>query len=84
MPDAVLNPPLPADIGRAIRTVKTQLRRQIGDVATVFAEAEEAMRAEATTVAADREAGGGPGRGRRCPGPGRTRSAPETGAARRS
>jgi len=57
MPDAVLNPPLPADIGRAIRTVKTQLRRQIGDVATVFAEAEEAMRAEATTVAADREAG---------------------------
>ena len=30
------------------------------------------------------EAGGGPGRGRRCPGPGRTRSAPQIGASRRS
>jgi uncharacterized protein DUF1479 len=57
MADAVLTSALPADVGQAIRTVKTQLRRQIGDVATVFAEAEEAMRAEATAVAADREAG---------------------------
>ena len=30
------------------------------------------------------QAGGGPGRGRRCPGPGRTRSAPATRASRRS
>jgi len=49
--------PLPADVGQAIRTVKAQLRGQIGDVAAVFAGAEEAMRAEATAVAADREAG---------------------------
>ena len=57
MADALLTSPLPADVGQAIRTVKAQLRGQIGDVAAVFAGAEEAMRAEATAVAADREAG---------------------------
>jgi hypothetical protein len=57
MADALLTSPLPADVGQAIRTVKAQLRRQIGDVAAVFAEADAAMRAEAAAVAADREAG---------------------------
>jgi hypothetical protein len=57
MADAPLTSPLPADVGQAIRTVKAQLRRQIGDVAAVFAEADEAMRAEVTAVAAAREAG---------------------------
>jgi hypothetical protein len=57
MADALLTSPLPADVGQAIRTVKAQLRRQIGDVAAVFAEADAAIRAEAAAVAADREAG---------------------------
>src|SRR4029077_3664285 len=57
MADALLTSPLPADVGQAIRTVKAQLRGQIGDIAAVFAGAEEAMWAEATAVAADREAG---------------------------
>ena len=30
MADALLTSPLPADVGQAIRTVKAQLRRQIG------------------------------------------------------
>lgn len=51
MADALLTPPLPADVGQAIRTVKAQLRRQIGDVAAVFAEADAAMRAEAAEAA---------------------------------
>ena len=41
----------------AIRTVKAQLLSQIGNVAAVFAEVEEAMRAEAASVAAERDAG---------------------------
>src|SRR5215468_3245445 len=57
MADALLTSPLPADVGQAIRTVKAQLRKQIGDVAAVFAEADAAMRAEAAAVAADRKAG---------------------------
>src|SRR5215475_12585520 len=57
MADALSTSPLPGDVGQAIRTVKAELRRQIGDVAAVFAEVNEAMRAEATAVAADREAG---------------------------
>jgi hypothetical protein len=57
MADALLTSPLPADVGQAIRTVKAQLRGQIGDVAAIFTGAEEAMRAEATAVAADRDAG---------------------------
>ncbi len=48
---------LPAEIGEAIRTVKAQLRSQIGDVAAVFSEVEEATRAEAASVAAARAAG---------------------------
>src|SRR5215467_8510002 len=57
MADALSTSPLPGDVGQAIRTVKAELRRQTGDVAAVFAEVNEAMRAEATAVAADREAG---------------------------
>jgi hypothetical protein len=57
MADALPTSPLPADVGQAIRTVKAQLRGQIGDVAAAFAEADAAMRAEAAAVAADREAG---------------------------
>jgi Protein of unknown function (DUF1479) len=41
-------------VGEAIRTVKIQLRNQIGDVAAVFAEVEEVMRAEAAAVASGR------------------------------
>jgi len=55
--DAPLTSPLPADVGQAIRAVKAQLRRQIGDVAAVFADVDAVMRAEATAVAADRVAG---------------------------
>ncbi len=57
MAEALSTSPLPADISEAIRTVKAQLRSQIGDVAAVFAEVETAMREEATVVAADRAAG---------------------------
>ena len=57
MTDALLTSLLPADVGKAIRTVKAQLRRQIGDVAGVFAEADAAMRAAVGAVAADRDAG---------------------------
>jgi hypothetical protein len=57
MADALLTSPLPADVGQAIRTIKAQLREQIGDVAAVFTAAQEAIRAEATAVAADRDAG---------------------------
>jgi hypothetical protein len=60
--DAPLTSPLPADVGQEIRAVKAQLRRQIGDVAAVFAEVDAVMRAEVTAVAADRAAGRG-GRG---------------------
>jgi len=48
---------LPTDLGEEIRTVKARLRSQIGAVAAVFAEVEEAMRTEAAAVAADRAAG---------------------------
>jgi hypothetical protein len=47
----------PADIPAAIRAVKAELRPQIGDVAGVFAEVENAMRAEVAEVVAAREAG---------------------------
>ena len=57
MAEAVSTSPLPADVGEAIRTVKMQLRGQIGDVAEVFAEVEGAMRSEAAAVSADRAAG---------------------------
>ena len=57
MDDVPFTSPLPADVGQAIRTVKAQLRGQIGDVEAVFAEADAAMRAEAAAVAADRDAG---------------------------
>jgi hypothetical protein len=48
---------LPADVSSAVRAVKVQLRREVGAVAAVFAEVEEAMRAEAASVIADRQAG---------------------------
>jgi hypothetical protein len=48
---------LPDDMGSTIRAVKAQLRRQIGDVAAAFAEAEAAMRAEVASVEAQRHAG---------------------------
>lgn len=57
MAGALLSSQLPADVGEAIRTVKGQLRSQIGAVAAVFAEVEQAMRAEAAAVATDRAAG---------------------------
>lgn len=57
MAGAPLTSQLPADVGQAVRRVKAALRSQVGDVAAVFAEAEEAMRAEAAAVAADRKAG---------------------------
>src|SRR5215472_7241781 len=57
MDDVPFTSPLPADVGQAIRTVKAQLRGQIGDVEAVFAEADAAMRAEAAAVATDRDAG---------------------------
>ena len=57
MAGAPLTSQLPADVGQAVRRVKAALRSQIGDVAAVFAEVEEAMRAEAAAVAADRKAG---------------------------
>ena len=57
MAEVVSTSPLPADVGEAIRTVKMQLRGQIGDVAEVFAEVEGAMRNEAAAVSADRAAG---------------------------
>jgi hypothetical protein len=57
MAGAPLTSQLPADVGQAVRRVKAALRSQVGDVAAVFAEVEEAMRAEAAAVAADRKAG---------------------------
>jgi hypothetical protein len=54
---APITSPLPTDLGEEIRTVKARLRSQIGAVAAVFAEVEEAMRTEAAAVAADRAAG---------------------------
>src|SRR5262245_57387973 len=57
MAETLSTSPLPADVGEAIRAVKAQLRGQIGDVAAVFAEAEDAMRNEAAEIAADRAAG---------------------------
>ena len=47
----------PADIGAAIRETKRQLRARIGDVAALFADLEQAMRAEAGQIRAAREAG---------------------------
>jgi hypothetical protein len=57
MAEALSTSPLPADVGAAIRSVKTQLRSRIGDVATIFAEVESGMREEAAVVATDRAAG---------------------------
>jgi hypothetical protein len=57
MPDTLSTSPLPADVGAAIRAVKAELRSQIGDVAAVFAEVEEAIGAETASIAADRAAG---------------------------
>ncbi|CDR13940.1 DUF1479 domain-containing protein [Streptomyces iranensis] len=48
---------VPEDIAAAIREVKAELRRGIGDVADVFAEVEEEMRREAADIAATRERG---------------------------
>lgn len=47
----------PVDVGAAIRDVKQRLRARIGDVDAVFADVEEAMRAEAEQIRAAREAG---------------------------
>lgn len=47
----------PADMAAAIRAVKSRLRGQIADVAGAFAQAERAMRAEASAVIAERDAG---------------------------
>ncbi len=57
MAEALSTSPLPADISEAIRTVKAQLRSQIGDVTAAFAEVQTAMREEATVVAEARAAG---------------------------
>jgi len=48
---------IPVDFPTAIREVKTQLRRQIGDVAGAFRYAEELMRAEVAEVVAERDGG---------------------------
>ena len=48
---------IPVDFPAAIREVKTQLRKQIGDVAGAFSYAEELMRAEVAEVVAERERG---------------------------
>ena len=48
---------IPVDFPAAIREVKTQLRKQIGDVAGAFSYAEELMRAEVVDVVAERERG---------------------------
>ncbi|AHH98513.1 DUF1479 family protein [Kutzneria viridogrisea] len=47
----------PAELGAAIRAVKAELRAGIGDVAGVFAQVEEHMRAEAEQIAAERAGG---------------------------
>jgi hypothetical protein len=47
----------PADLKAAIRATKRDLRARIGDVASVFAEVEAAMRAEAAEILATRERG---------------------------
>ncbi len=54
---AVVTSDFPADIGSAIREVKTRLRAQVGDVAAALAEVEAAMRAEVAAVKADRDSG---------------------------
>jgi hypothetical protein len=47
----------PADVGAAIKDTKRRLKARIGDVASVFADVERTMRAEAEQIRAAREAG---------------------------
>ncbi|GAA2094569.1 DUF1479 family protein [Microlunatus panaciterrae] len=57
MTAAVTDNQAPADVAAAIREVKAKLRGQLGDVAAVFAEVEEAIKDEVAAVVAAREAG---------------------------
>ena len=49
--------PLPEDLPAAIRETKARLRDQIGDVAAVLADVEDAMRGKVAAIVAAREAG---------------------------